>query len=114
MIMDESSQVIVQRTLASKNMVHAKVQNERCTHSIVGTLFLSYFFSGRHRPHELPEVAPAVAHGISGNDVTSSLPQRGRLRGAGRMQKDLPVRVSSFGKARVSCNYRVKYQYACG
>ena len=54
---------------------------------------LAILLKGRHCPHELPKAAPALAHGISGNDLKGALPKRGGLRGAGRMPKDLPVRV---------------------
>ena len=58
--------------------------------------FINDTLSGRHCLNELPEAAPAMADDLPGDDVEGALSQRGSMRCAGRMQEDLPVRVSNI------------------
>ena len=69
-------QVIVQRTLASKNMVHAKVLLASQIPMVCSLhAFRDKILSGRHCLHELPEATPALADDFPRNDVEGALPQ---------------------------------------
>ena len=52
--------------------------------------------SGRYSLHELPKATPAMADDFPGDDVEGALSERGGMRCAGRMQEDLPIRVSNI------------------